>query len=112
MDIGALHGGVTPKPRASERAVYFIPEAPYLGDSPVTSYRWSRARSFWLADALYLKNVRLLISERRESRGPAKPFALAGPVSCPTNAEQGMTCLPANDATGQNFLPGKNEGGA
>ena len=31
-------------------------------------------------------------------------------VSCPVNAEQGMTFLPANDATGHSFLPGKNGG--
>ena len=31
-------------------------------------------------------------------------------VSCPANAEQGMTFLPANDATGHNILSGKNGG--
>ena len=74
----------------------------------MTSFRWSRVRSSRLAESPYLKNVILRISERRESRGPEKPCALAHEVSCPANAEQGMNSLPANDATGQNFLPRKN----
>ena len=63
----------------------------------MTSFRWSRVPSLRLAGALCLKNAKLLISERRESRGLAKPCALAQQVSCPANPEQGMTCLPAND---------------
>ena len=46
------------------------------------------------------KNAKLLISERREWRGLEKPWTLAHQVSSPANAEQGMTSLAANDATG------------
>ena len=53
-------------------------------------------------------DVKQLTSERRESRGRAKQFALAHQVLCPANAEQGTTCLLANDATGKKSLPRKN----
>ena len=39
--------------------------------------------------------------------GKCKAMCTRDQVSCPANAEQGMTCLAANDATGQSFLPGK-----
>ena len=46
MNKDALRGGVAPKSHASVRAVCFIPESPCLGDCPVTSFRWSRVRSY------------------------------------------------------------------
>ena len=66
MIVNELRGGVAPKSGALVRTVFFIPEAPCLGDWPLTSFQWSRVRSSRLAEALYLLSVKLLISERRE----------------------------------------------
>ena len=106
INIYVLRGGVAPKSHALVCTGCFILEAPCLGDWPVTSFRWSRVRSSRLAEIC--KNLKLRILERRESRGLQKPCALAHQVPCPANAEQGMTSLPANDATGHSLLPGRN----
>ena len=76
----------------------------------MTSFRWPRVRRSRVAKALCLMNVKLFISGSCESRGISKLRALAHQVFCPANAEQDMTCLPANDATGQSFCPAKTEG--
>ena len=45
---------------------FFILDAQCSGDLPMAPFRCSRVRSSRLAEALYLQNVKLLISERRE----------------------------------------------
>ena len=89
MNIDALRGGVAPKSHASVRTACFIPEAPCLGDWPVASFRWSRVRWSRLAEALYLKNAKRLISERGESRGLSKTCALAHPSFLPGKCRTG-----------------------
>ena len=73
------HRHVTPRCRAkvtrigAHSLLHSRSYVPWRLTRGVASSRCSRVPSLWLAEALYLKNAKLLISEERESRGLAKP---------------------------------------
>ena len=107
MDINALRGGVAPKSRAPVRALFFILEAPCFVGCPRPHFY---GPAYGAGGSRKLCNLRVRNSYLGKARIAmlCKAMCPRAPNSCPANAEQGMTCSPANDATGQSSLPCKN----